>query len=257
VLVSEGFLANSGLALGDQINMRIELAYTVNFESVFTIVGAYRHFPTIGEGTEAMIGNLDYLFNYLGVPFGHDIWLKLDKGASGNKVMDSVKLLHIDAIRRQDTRAQLTEEQSRLEQVGVLGTLSIGLLAAAWMAILGLLIYGYASIRERSYRFGVLRALGLSRWQAIGQVAAEYALLTIYGAGAGAAVGAVASKLFMPFFGTIGRGPSPLPPLLPVLVGSEIALVAAGFAILTVLLQLAVVAVSVRKRLFQLMRMGH
>jgi putative ABC transport system permease protein len=256
VLVSEKFLAVSSLAVGDRFPARISLAPDVAIECTLAIVGAYRYFPTTDVKSETVIGNLEYLYTYMGVPFQHEIWIRLRPGASGSPALAGLKDLRIAGIRRQDTPALIAEERARLEQVGVLGTLSIGLLAAGGMAIIGLLIYGFSSMRERAYRFGVLRALGLSMGQAIGQVAGEYGVLTLYGAGAGAAIGAAASALFMPFFGTAGQGPTPLPPLLPLLVGSDIVLIASFFAALTILLQLAVIALAVRRMLFQLLRMG-
>ena len=45
-----------------------------------------------------------------------------------------------------------------MERVGIFGTLTVGFLASAAMAILGLLLYSYASLRDRVYRFSVLHA---------------------------------------------------------------------------------------------------
>ena len=82
------------------------------------------------------------------------------------------------------------------------------------------------------------------------------AISVLYGAAVGAVIGAQASRLFMPYFGAAGQGPSPLPPLLPVIAAGEIALLATAFAVLMVSIELAVIASAFRQRLFQLMRMG-
>ena len=55
----------------------------------------------------------------------------------------------------------IAEERGQMERVGIFGTLTIGFLASATMAIVGLLLYSYASLRDRMYRFSVLHAVGL------------------------------------------------------------------------------------------------
>ena len=256
VLVSERFMAAHSLSVGDRIPIQVSLAYNVLVNPTFEVVGSYRHFPTVYEDNETVIGNLDYLFEYYGLSFSYRMYLKLQPGANASTVYEAVKGLGIVPARWQDTQGLLVEEQSRLERVGVLGTLSVGLLASVGMAVLGLMIYGYASMQERSYRFAVLRAIGLSLPQTAGQVLAEYGALILYGAAVGAVIGAQASRLFMPYFGAAGQGPAPLPPLLPVIATGEIALLATAFAVLMVSIELAVIASAFRQRLFQLMRMG-
>ncbi len=256
ILVSERFMSANSLSVGDRIPIRVSLAYNVSVNPIFTVVGSYRYFPTVYQDQETVIGNLDYLFDYYGIPFSYRVYLKLEPGADSAATSAAVGRLGITPANWQDARVLVAEEQAHLERVGVLGTLSVGLLAAAGMAILGLMIYGYASLQERSYRFAILRAIGLSLPQTAGQVVAEYGLLIFYGAVAGAMIGAEVSRLFMPSFGVAGQGPAPLPPLLPVVATGEIALLAVAFAGLMVLLEFAVVASAFRQRLFQLMRMG-
>ena len=124
------------------------------------------------------------------------------------------------------------------------------------MAALGLLVYGYASLQQRLYRFAVLRAVGLLHRQVMGQVILEYSALTAYGATAGALIGAAASQLFSPFFRVTGEKGIPLPPLIPVVAWNEISRLTIAFAGLLVLLELAVLAAALRRRLFDALTMG-
>ena len=99
--------------------------------------------------------------------------------------------------------------------MGIFGTLTIGFLAAAVLSGIGLLVYNYASLQERLFRFTILRAVGLSLVQVIGQVAIEYLVLMVYSVVGGAAIGVWASRLFIPFFQATDQNVLNPPMLLP------------------------------------------
>ncbi len=257
VLVPQRFLEEANLQIGDRLTIEVAVADGVETRASFTIAGTYQYFPTVYEDKVAIIGNLEYLFSFFGTPFSHDIWLRLQKGVDGQEVLKAVPNMGFDPIRQRDTRAMIAEEQAKMERVGVFGTLSVGFLAAALMAVIGLLVHSYASLEERLYRFAVLRAIGLLRRQVLGQIILEYGILTAYGAAAGAYIGALASQLFSPFFRITGEKGVPLPPLIPVIAQDEIVRLAVIFAAAMILMELAVIAVALYRRLFEMVRMGH
>src|SRR5690606_31473909 len=125
------------------------------------IVGVYEHFPTVYEDKETVIGNLEYINSFFGVTMPHRIWLRLQPGATGADVLRSVATTGVSTIRVADAQAMINGEQAQMERVGVFGTLSVGFLAAAFMAALGLLTYSYSSLHERMFLFSVMRAIGL------------------------------------------------------------------------------------------------
>lgn len=99
-----------------------------------------------------LIGNLENLFDQFGFTIPHRIWLKLSPTATTNCVKKAMlATLQTSASDLQDTRLDINKEQSKMERVGIFGTLSMGFLATALMAMMGLLIYSYASLRERVY----------------------------------------------------------------------------------------------------------
>jgi putative ABC transport system permease protein len=257
ILVSQQFLAAHSLQVGDQIQMRVITDFGTALESSFTVVGAYRHFPTVYEDKLTVIGNLEYLFSFFGLAMPHHIWLRLQPNTDGQSVLQAVPSTGIEAIREKDTRRLITEAKAEMERVGVFGTLSISFLAAAVMAAVGLLTYSYASLHERLYYFAVLRAVGVKRFQVIGQVFMEYAILTTYGATAGVFCGAVVTEFFVPLFRVTGEQGIPLPPMLPIIAYTEIVPLAAAFAGIMILLELGVIALALYRRLFGMLRMGH
>lgn len=257
VLVSEKFLTEHQLRVGDKINIHVITDFGTSLKSAFTVVGVYEYFPTVYDDQVTVIGNLEYIFSFFGMVMPHRLWLKLAPGANGKAVLDAVPSLGIDTVDRSDTRAIIQEEQAKMERVGVFGTLSVGFIAATFMAALGLLTYSYASMNERLYLFSVMRSIGLKRGQVVGQVALEYTILTAYGAIAGVVAGSTVATMFVPLFRITGDLGTALPPLLPILARDEIFPLAIAFAGVMIVLEVIVISSALYQRLFSALRLGH
>jgi len=255
ILAPRSLLGATHLDVGDQLQLRVVME-EVQVTTPFTIVGVYDYFPTVYEDRPTLVGNLDYLFFEGGGVFPYRLWVRAEPGVDGTAIFKAVESKVVEATRRGDARALIKAEQDQMERVGVFGTLSIGFLAAAAMAGTGLLVYNYASLQERFFRFAVLRAMGLAGHQLISQVILEYSVLTLYGAGNGVLIGAIVSYLFVPFFRVTGEKGLPLPPLLPLIAWGGITRLAVGFVVVMILTQVLVVAVGVRRGLFEVLRMG-
>lgn len=256
ILVSEEMLKLSGLSLGSIINVSISTRENVRMASNFTIVGVYKYFPTVYESEDfAVIGNLEYLGTLVGFTLPHQIWMKLQPGASGETVLKLV--LPMTSIRAEfpnDARANIAIEQAKMERVGIFGTLSIGFLSTAVMAILGLLLYSYASLQERAYRFAVLHAIGITTNQIIWQVAFEYAVLALFGALAGAFIGVFSSNLFIPFFRFTGQMAAALPPLLPIIARDQVRYLSMAFAGIIVVAEVLTITSVLRRQLISILK---
>jgi putative ABC transport system permease protein len=225
-------------------------------QSEFTIVGVYDYFPTVYEDQKVtVIGNLENLTELFSFIPPFDLWLKLKPGAD-RATLPAVILhkLSIQAEVINDAQANLAAEQAKMERVGIFGTLTTGFLATAIMAILGLLIYSYASLRESVFRFGVLQAVGVLRRQIISQVVIEYAFLSAFGVAAGALVGMAAARLFIPFFRYTGGKGVPLPPLIPIIAGDQVLRLTVVFTLIVVVAEVLTISASIRQRLAQVLR---
>lgn len=257
ILVSEEFLTQNQLNIGDVVNMHVITDFGSSIRANFTVVGVYDYFPTVYPDQTAVVGNLDYLFSFFGVTMPHSIWLDLEEGVAGERVLDAVPTLGIEVREAADAQALITEEQAKMERVGVFGTLSVGFIAATFMAALGLLTYSYASMNERMYLFSVMRSIGLYGRQVIGQVALEYTVLTAYGAAAGVIAGSTAATMFVPLFRITGDLGTALPPLLPILERENIFPMALIFAGVMIVLEMLVITSAVFQKLFSALRLGH
>jgi len=258
ILVSQAFLEQAFLEIGDQLRIRIVMDSQQEVSSLFTIAGTYKYFPTVyDEESITVIGNLDYLSTLAGTIAPHRIWLRLEEGADGEPILRQLpRLMGVVPGRQRDTRRLISEAQADLARVGVFGTLSVGFVAAVFMAAVGLMVYSYASIRARVFRFSVLRAVGLTYRQIIGQVVLEYSVLTVYGSVAGALIGAGTSRFFAPFFTITGEERVPLPPLVPIIAQDALFILAASFAAVMVAIAAIVIATTLSRRRFDVLRVG-
>ena len=258
VLVSQKFLTDNLLSIGDRMEILVITDFGATLKEQFVVAGVYNHFPTVYEDEAVVVGNMDYLFSFYPVAMPHNIWLRLQPGVSSAGVLASIaKETGVDAIRKLGADAELTTQRAQMERVGVFGTLTVSFVMSALMAALGLLTYSYASLNERLFHFSVLRAIGMRRAAVAAQVMLEYAILTAYGAVVGVIVGSYAAELFVPLF-RVGSGPNaPLPPLLPVIAGEEILPLVIAFAGLMLLLELVVLSSALYRRIFVALRMGY
>jgi putative ABC transport system permease protein len=257
VLVSEGFLARTGMLPGDIFSAEVELAGTTRLTLPLTIVGVFKYFPTVYEEDNrfTLIANLDYLASMYGLTPFHQILLKLEPGADVAEIKKTmVAVTGVQAMNIINVREIIAEEQARQERVGIFGTLSIGFLATAVMAIMGLLIFGYASLQERLYRYAVLHAIGYSRRKIIAHVIMEYSVLGFFGAAAGAVIGIIATRLFIPFFRYTGEQGVPLPPLIPVIAGQEVQSLVIVFAVFVILAQIITILTAFRQQLAKIIK---
>lgn len=255
ILVPENYLTEKGLSVGDALTVNISIEGLMTVQTEMVIAGAYNYFPTVYDDTVTVIGNLDYLSTLTGLTPMHNIWLKTEPGTDAETMIDNmIPILHVTSYYFTDARQLVVGEQGRMERVGIFGTLTIGFLAAAVMAILGLLIYSYASLQERAYRLAVLNAVGLSRQQLMTQVVMEYAFLALFGAVAGALIGLAASELFVPFFRFTGEQGMPLPPLLPIVASDQLRNLSLIFGITIVGVEVISMASILHNRLVQILK---
>lgn len=269
ILVSEEYLKQTGRRIGDKVRIEVRLEDGIRVRSEFTIAGLYTYFPTVYEENPTVVGNLEHLFFLGGAAYPHKILLKTSAEETRNptntarsleesKVLfDTIERLGFEASRRQAAGSLIAEEQAKFERVGIFGTLSVGFLAATVMAILALLVYSNASLQERLYQFGILRAVGLMQRQLIGQVIIEYTVLILYGAMIGLWIGAATSALFVPFFRIAGVQNAPLPPLIPIVAQEQVLPLTLIFAVVMVLVEAGLIIRAIWGSGFDALRMGH
>lgn len=259
VLVERKFMVENGLRVGDQIQVRINIASDGN-ASPMKIVGYVDYFPTWysaeEEGRPLMIGNLDYIFEQSGGEQPYDVWVKTVANADYTTMIEDLRKSEITVFDYEAAPLRIASEQRRPERQGLFGVLSVGFLASALLTVLGFLLYALFSFRRRFIELGTLRAIGLSTQQLAIFLICELAFLILLGLGAGTWLGMLISRLFIPYLQIGADATANTPPFTVEIAWFAIirlymlfgALFLAALSVLTVLLM--------RMKIFQAIKLG-
>ncbi|NLG52284.1 MAG: ABC transporter permease, partial [Chloroflexi bacterium] len=256
MLVTPAFLEKSLLSVGEQVTLAVDVGEDVQ-DIPFVIVGTFRHFPTVYEREDtAVMVNLDYIFDQCGGAQPHSIWLHTGPDFEQETLRMALDEMGVAALRMRNSGALVAEDTHRPERISIYGNLSVGFLAGSILACLGILIYTFASLVGRLQRFTVLRAIGLRLTQLWVTVSVEYLSVVSYGILVGAAVGVVASRLFVPYFRLTGSLESNVPPFIPEIAWSSVGWMVVVYFLVLSLAELVVLLRVTRRGAFQALRLG-
>jgi len=249
-------LNETGLRVGERIPLSLIVAGTDSSHFDFVIVDSYDYFPTVYEDEPAAIVNASYIDTLTGGGYKFDVWMKLKPDADRQAIITQVEKHGLVAVGERDLQAILTEDQQRLERVGIFGLLSVCFLASAVLASAGMLVYSFLSVTARSQRFAALQAIGMQRSDVVRMVSVEYVMTLGYGLLAGIGLGLVASHLYVPFFPLTDTALIPVPPFVAVIDWQSATWMATLMAITLVMIVVAVLVKVAHDRIFEILRMG-
>jgi putative ABC transport system permease protein len=214
VLVPVDFLHDHGLAVGDTLDMKV-LAYGGVSAFKVKIVGTFEAFPTwygdAGSEGALFVGNLYYLFQQMGTQLPHNVLLRMEPGSDYARVIEEVRGLGVSLLTWEAASAKISEEQCRPERRGLFGILSIGVLAAAFLTVIGFSLYAVSSFRRRFIELGVLHTIGIPAKQMATVLAWELGLLLLVALALGTGLGVGASHVFITRLQAWGGPPAEWP----------------------------------------------
>jgi putative ABC transport system permease protein len=256
VLAPRSFLAEHALEPGDTFRVTV-YPYGFANELDVQVVGSFDLFPTwYSEEGPLLVGNLDYLFEQAGGWFPYHVWLETDPGANTGQIVEDLRDLRLKVVDWDAPLVEISEAPRQPERQGLFGLLSVGFLAAAFLTVLGFLLYAFFSFRRRFIELGILRAIGLSARQMTVFLAWELALLILVGLVAGTGLGAWVSALFIPYL-QVGAGPEArIPPFVVQIAWPAIFRIYALFGMLFVAALGGLAALLLRIKIFQAVKLG-
>ena len=256
VLIPQAVRLENHLNIGDVVRVRLEIGEQTLLTSM-TVVGTFDYFPTWTPGQELLLaGNLDYVFEQMGGPQPYQVWLSPDPAYETAQIEADLKALNKWVRLSPSPMQAIIAEQERPQRQGLFGVLSIGLMGAALLTMLGLLLYAFFSFRRRAVELGALRAVGLSRWQMSGVVIWEYVLLALLGLGAGTGLGTWASTIFIPYFQFGGTPMASSPPFVVEIAWPALSLIYGLFSLVFILALIVLIYLLFRMKLFEAIKLG-
>jgi len=214
VVTTARLMEAAGFEIGAEIRLR-ELRILYDTAEIASTV---KDFPTVDPtGGEAVIIDLP-TFQVVGyesgkpIPVADEYWISSRSGETG----DLSRLLRgppYDSLRVIDGAEAAELRKTDPIALGTMGSLSMGFVAAAVFAAVGLAVSATVSARERISEFALLRALGLSNPQLGAWLAMEQAALVALSLGLGTAIGLLLSWLALPLISVTQAGATPIPAL--------------------------------------------
>ena len=259
ILLRRDFMAQNALRVGDAVQMRVS-SFGQHAEMTMKIAGEIDYFPTWYPDPEKdlplVVGNLDYLFEQAGGEMPYNVWAKVKAGIGFEKMVDDLRKLQFSVLDWSASTKRIADEQRRPERQGLFGVLSVGFLAAAFLTVLGFLLYALFSFRRRFIELGTLRAIGLSPGQMTTFVAWELAFLILLGLGAGTLIGTLISNLFIPYL-QIGAGATAMiPPFDVEIAWPAIMRIYLLFGVLFLVALSILAGFLLRMKIFQAIKLG-
>jgi putative ABC transport system permease protein len=257
VLVDRNFMRRNVLNIGDTIGLAVDTVGQ-STDLNLKIVGVFNLFPTwYPQDGPLFVGNLYYLFDHAGGEFPYQVWLKTepnqDQQQLGNERLpaNNVKVLDLES-----SRLIVDQELQRPERQGLFGVLSIGFAAAAFLTVLGFLLYAYYSYRRRFIELGVYRAIGFSTVQMTAYLAWELFFLILTGGAIGTGLGVLVSVLFIPYLQIGETAVDHFPPFHVWIDWASIFQIYGLFVLLFVITLGILVTLLRRMKIFQAIKLG-
>jgi putative ABC transport system permease protein len=259
VLLPREFMRQNAIEVNDSIVVRVS-TYGVRAEMNMKVVGDFDYFPTWYPDEEdvgpLLVGNLDYLFEQMGGMFPYDVWAKTEPPVDYDQMLADLRELDLSVLNWRSAPLTIAEEQRLPQRQGLFGVLSVGFMAAALLTVLGFLLYALFSFRRRFIELGTLRAIGLSPGQMTTFLAWELIFLILLGLGAGTALGALMSEIYIPYL-QVGTDAAALtPPFQVQIAWPAIMRIYALFGILFFVALTVLAVLLLRMKIFQAIKLG-
>jgi ABC-type antimicrobial peptide transport system permease subunit len=235
IIVSRGFLSNTGTEIGDWVTVRMPGQYfTVE------IADAMDYFPTLNPDTGLfMLANLDRLLALRNQMLGssyplypNEVWIALtdDKDVRAAAITTLQQPAYKSEEFFDKDEIILKQKSDPLIAAGWGGVLRLAFFGVILVSGLGFIVYAYLSARGRQLEFAILRTLGFSFRQIIMMIGFEQISIIVIGIGLGTYVGMLLSGVMLPFLQLTERGQQVVPPFKMV---NDWATISLAYGILT------------------------
>ncbi len=199
VFVYEGVADDEGWQVGDTVDM----GFAASGLQELPIVGIYAERDALPNGASFLLGLDEYERNYA-TQLDFAIGITVAEGLDADAARDPIASAAAE-FPQVNVENQTEFRESREEQINVLlNVLTLLLVLAVLIALFGITNTLVLSVTERTREIGLLRAVGMSRWQVRRMVLWEAVVVAVLGGLLGAAVGLFFGIIVVAALGTFG-----------------------------------------------------
>ena len=213
VILSESLRDLLKITEGSIINVRnLHRNERMNFY-VLAFVDHWPSFAPFSEDSTGMTGgrdhfiaaNLEYIFSQ--VPrHPYNVWIQKSPGVSDAEIYDQLEKMEIPFRSIESVTDHLTKSKNDPVIQGTNGAMSLGFIIAMVICAMGFLIYWILSINSRMLQFGIMRAMGFTRWKILRMLIYEQILVSGTAFFTGMIIGNLAVIFYVPLFSLLYTG---------------------------------------------------
>lgn len=260
LVASASFLRTEGLAVGDRTELR-----TDGMTLPATVVQRTDFFPTLDPaGRGFVVVNFEHI-SYLMAVQRFEPGLRVNEVWLDGPSDEGLREATISTLGRRPFRLSRFVDQQRLvaeegadplTAAGGSGILLVSFVAVGGLVVLAVLVTLAITARRRGVEMAVMRTLGVSRRQILGQLVMEYALVVGLGLAVGTILGMLITDLMLSFLEVSESGAAVLPPFV---LDTNWTVVGVGYGILVGVFALGILGTwryFVRLALNRALRLG-
>ncbi len=206
---------------GDTVHIRINggdtLPFTVyGFLDYFPTCNPYKEITTDSDKTAVKrapfaVINHSYVMKKLpAVPY--EIWIKKQDGVSDSAIHEQLKTLSLRVEKVDYLSQKLIDKKNDPMLLGTNGVLTMCFIVTMLIAAIGFLLFWILSIREKSLKFGIFRAMGMPMGSVTMIMLLEQVLVSVVAIVFGVVLGTVSSTIFIPMLEMVYSAYQQVPP---------------------------------------------
>ena len=215
VLLSSNIKDESRIREGDTVTIQLKHAGTLDF----TVYGFIDYFPTCNTYTDDKNASKTYfaVINHTYVmkklpPAPYEVWLKKSPDVMDGEINDEIISLGLKVDRVDYTSQEIIEKKNDPMLLGTNGVLTMCFIVTMGVAAVGFVIFWILSIREKSLKFGIFRAMGMPMRSITLIMFTEQILVSVTAIVVGVILGTVASQIFIPMLEMVYSAYQQVPP---------------------------------------------
>ena len=183
------------------------------------VFGVIDYWPSINPLPEAvgapepyfMVTNLAYVQRCMKME-PYKLWIKKAPGVTSEEIYDSIQENKIRYVSLSDASQKIVEAKNDPLVNGTNGMLTLGFLITMIVSFIGFLIYWVLNVKSRVLQFGILRSMGMTKWNLISILIWEQILMSLVAIIIGFLLGDLTSYLFVPLLQQVSVNGLDVPP---------------------------------------------
>ncbi len=214
-----------GFDVGDEINITWNDQPYEMTAIVYGIVDKWPTFNPVQNFTTGELTSSNFVITNYSLynsqmkfePF--DIWASVDDVTPTAEIYEDLNENEINLMSFVDTNQEIIEIKNDPMLQGINGTLTLSFIVTLVVTLVGFIVFWTLNIKERTLQFGILRAMGLSKYNLITMLVFEQVILSGGAVIAGVIIGNVVNNITVPLlqnlYSPVERMPEFLVHMLP------------------------------------------